>query len=83
MDLCLKQIVLFLSYSKHTEGQTVDGPNLSPTKQESHLIAWSYNLMSQILEILAQVFHTSSIQCYQPVSLIIYLFLIISDTKSQ
>lgn len=46
-------------------------------------MAWSYNLMSQILEILAQVFHTSSIQCYQPVSLIIYLFLIISDTKSQ
>lgn len=52
-------------------------------KKKSHLIAWSYNLMSQILEILAQVFHTSSIQCYQPVSLIIYLFLIISDTKSQ
>lgn len=52
-------------------------------KTKSHLIAWSYNLMSQILEILEQVFHTSSIQCYQPVSLIIYLFLIISDTKSQ
>lgn len=44
-------------------------------KKKCHLIAWSYNLISQILEILAQVFHTSSIQCYQPVSLIIYLFI--------